>query len=115
MAVPFLACVFTHLSLELMISLLLSLYFETNFKKEKNFTGKIPPHEGLEKFKQPAWVFLFFVLDEDFGPWVAIESEEQGAVSFSFKRLLGRRKKCVFQGSGAADLQGASEDLVWSL
>lgn len=32
------------------------------------------------KSLQPAWVFPpFFVLNEDSGSWVAIESEEQGA------------------------------------
>lgn len=60
MAVPFLACVFTHLSRNSW-PLSCSLYFETNFKKEKKNTGKIPLLMKDSKSLQPAWVFFPFL------------------------------------------------------
>lgn len=54
MAVPFLACVFTHLSLGFMTSLSLScslFILKQTLKRKKKFTGKnTSPHEGLESF-----------------------------------------------------------------
>lgn len=91
MAVPFLACVFTHLSLNSW-PLFCSLYFETNFKKEKKITGKIPLLMQDSESLQPAWFPPFFVLSTVSGYWFAIESEEQGMYVFIFKRVLRRRK-----------------------
>lgn len=90
MAVPFLACVFTHISLNSW-PLSCSLYFETNFKKEKKITGKIPLLMQDSESLQPAWS-PFFVLSTVSGYWFAIESEEQGVCVFIFKRVLRRRE-----------------------
>lgn len=91
MAVPFLACVFTHLSLNSW-PLSCSLYFEANFKNEKkNYRENTSPHAELRKFTT-CLVPLFFCVEYSFWLLVCIESEEQGMYVFIFKRVLRRRK-----------------------
>lgn len=89
MAVPFLACVFTHLSLNSW-PLSCSFYFETNLKRKKKNTGKIPLLMKDSKSLRPAWVFFPFCIE--YGFWLLVCHRVWGAriiVSLSSRGCWG--------------------------
>lgn len=110
MAEPFLACVFTHLSLNSW-PLSCSLYFETNFKKEKKNTGKIPLLMKDSKSLQPAWVFLPFCIE--YGIWLSVCHRVWGArsvVSLSSGGCWGGERLFPKSGEAAGSLKTYSLD-----
>lgn len=110
MAEPFLACVFTHLSLNSW-PLSCSLYFETNFKKEKKkIQGKYLSSWRTRKVYNLLGFSSLSVLSTASGCWFAIESEERGVSCLYPQEGAEEEKGCLSSGTAAESLKTYSLD-----